>query len=124
IGQSAYAANNKQSALEAWPGREAACGPTLPPRSTTRLVERRAVEEIPRLEVKSGPESYRQAALTLFAVVAAEVFAARKMQRRRAQPHRRGVTGQRTSLAGILRHVDITRVRGFRARHPKVLIDE
>src|SRR5437879_6476249 len=79
IGQSAYAANNKRPPLEAWPGREDAGGPTLPPRSTTRLVERRAVEEIPRLDVKSGPERCRQAALTLFAVVAAEVFAARKV---------------------------------------------
>src|SRR5438128_365543 len=72
-----------------------------------RLVERGTVKEIAWFHVETGPKRDRQAAVTLLAVRAAEVLSAGKMQGGRAVPDRSRIARQGTSLAGVLRHVDV-----------------
>src|SRR5438132_1347718 len=60
-----------------------------PPERRRWLIQRRAVEEVARLQVEAGPEGDRQPHVAVPAVLGAEVLAAREVQGRRAVPDRR-----------------------------------
>src|SRR5262245_46634207 len=93
-------------------------------RAPPRLVERVPVEQVTWLDREAGPDGDRYSAITVLAVLAAEVFAARRVQGGGADPDRRRVTGQRPALARVTRHIDVVGKAGFGPGHPEIVVDE
>src|SRR5713226_210188 len=66
-----------------------------------RRIEGRAIKQLPRFQVETGPKGRGHAGVAVLAILAAEVFAPGKMQGGRAVPDRDRLPFERTPLARV-----------------------